>query len=489
MAVAIKKTISAVQTDISSLIDWASIEFNLVLTKEVSTLQFDIKLTPEKTPLVVGTQIDIYEDQGADLGVHIFGGTVTEIQTMVNTSAGIGLLQHVKCIDWSFSLNSKLVARNYTDQDPADILADIVSSFSPSGFDTSTYVVTAGFNIPSISFNYEQVTQSIEKLAKQIGWQWYVDADKNVHFFPPGEVYPSPFDINDTEGNLEWPTLNIDEDITNMKNSVVVIGGNYNLTTTPTTTPDIYKTDGVRATYQVVYPYSGDTIAVTLDGASQTIGLSENNPDPMSFDVIYDKTQQFITFTVTPTTGKTVNISGTAELPIIATSSNQTAIAIYGTIQDSIIDKTIKSQEEAQQRADTDIAMYSSPVYSARFYTISTGLMVGQTISISSALFNQDLAVVVNRITGRAYGPNRFRYRVECVGTDIVSFIDIMSTLLTAHNTLNPSPASSTVENVFVFIEDVTITETLMTPTTNQGPFVWAPSGGNIGLWNQATWN
>ncbi len=654
MSVYIKKTIASVQTDISSLIDWTSVNYVGVLTKEISTLQFNVKLTPNKTPLVIGTQIDMYESQGltdsysetntdatafmpsflgiqyTDLGqiftaavsgrvtscvfylkkqgtptgtnnmiaklymisgglpsgaalasstpltannlttsfalttftfptpysvtagvsyaiileyatggastnnvgmgvdtssptalgtavystnsgsswtvnstfdvtfyvyvnnggpsVHTFGGTITGIETAVNGGGGIGIVQEVTCTDWSFSLNSRLVARNYTNADAATIVADIVASFAPAGYDASTYVVT-GMTVPSISFNYEQVTQSIEKVAKQIGWQWYVDPDKKLHFFPAGSPYPAPFSINDTDGNLEWPSLDIAEDITNMKNSVVVIGGNYNLTTTSGNTPDIYKTDGVRATYQIVYPYSGTTIAVTLDGVAQTVGLSENNPNPASYNVIYNKAQQFIQFTSVPTTGKTVNVSGTASLPIIATSSNQTAINTYGLIQDSIIDKTIKSQEEAQQRADADIAMYGSPVYSVKFYTLRTGLIVGQMLSINSTIFGINISVTINRITGMGYSPNQLRYLVECTGTDVVSFIDILTVLLTSNNTNNPSPDSSTVENVFIFSESVTIADTVLTPTATAAPYVYGPDSGNVGLYNLSTFS
>jgi hypothetical protein len=184
-----------------------------------------------------------------------------------------------------------------------------------------------------------------------------------------------------------------------------------------------------------------------------------------------------------------VIIYGTASIPIIATSSNQSAIATYGLVQDSIIDKTIKSQAEAQQRADADIVMYGAPVYTIKFYTLNTGLIVGQTINVTSSKFGVTASVVINRITGTGFSPTQLRYYVECTGTDVVSFIDIMNVLLTAPNLQNPSPDSSTVENVIIFLENITITDTLNAPTTNAGPFVWGASGGNTGLWNLSVWS
>ena len=80
MSVQIKRTPSGgSQTDISGSVDWTSIDLALVLTKEVSTLEFDVLKTPSATVPVVGDQIDLYDASG-----HIFGGAVTGTELRID---------------------------------------------------------------------------------------------------------------------------------------------------------------------------------------------------------------------------------------------------------------------------------------------------------------------------------------------------------------------------------------------------------------------
>src|SRR5689334_19548931 len=125
-------------TDISSSVEWGSINLNLVLTKEVSTLTFDILKTPSTTIPVVGDQIDLYDDSG-----HIFGGTVTETELKID--GGIQARYTITATDWSYLFDAKSVAKTYTDMDPGDIVADIITNFT-TGF-TGTNVQSAGYTI------------------------------------------------------------------------------------------------------------------------------------------------------------------------------------------------------------------------------------------------------------------------------------------------------------------------------------------------------
>lgn len=476
MAIILKKN----TVDISSSVNTESLQLTSVLTKEVGRLRFSIKNYSGKSTCALGDTIDLYE--GA---THLFGGTVTEIE---NVNEGGKLIATMyMCVDWSFRLNSKLVVNTYTDMDPKDIVEDIIDTFTDGTYTTNN-VVMGNFNVSTIKFNYEQVTTSLEKLASQIGWEWFVDADKDVHFFPPDTVVSAPFEIDDTSGNLEWASLDIDTNITNMKNSVYVIGGLYNKTYDATTTPDKYLTDGTKTVFPLAYTYDPDTIVVTLAGSSQTIGTDQVT-DPTSVQVLYNNDGRFVRFTTVPTTAQTVKIYGNAQIPILAHVQNQVAIALYGEIQDVIFDQQIKSFEEAQERASAQVAKYGSPVYAATFFTLQTGLVVGQTIRVNSTIFGTDVLMIVKRLTARMYSPTQLRYEVACVGTESVNFIDIMKLLLTQANASTVISDSTVLQVLLSFNESVILADTLNTPTTSSPPYVWGPSGGNVGTWNKFTWS
>lgn len=466
--------------DISSSIDRNSVVMTQVLTKEVGRLEFQINNTPGSASCSLGAVVEVYED-----GTKVFGGTVTEKQEVIDGGILVGIRHTIN--DWSFRLNSKLVIQSYESEDPQEIVNDIIASYTDGTF-TTTGVVLGGFDVPSIKFNYEQVTVSLEKLANQIGWQWYVNPSKDVQFFPPNTVVNAPYEIDDTSGNLEWASLDIDQSIINMKNSVYVIGGTYTKVLDASSTPDVYLTDGTQSVFYLTFPYTQASIVVTLAGASQTIGIDQVD-SPASVQVLYNEGQRFVRFTSVPTTGQTVKIYGSALIPILAHVQDNVAIAAYGEIQDAIIDQQIKSIDEAQQRGNALIAKYGSPVYAVKFATLRTGFRVGQTVHVNSAIIGEDVLVIIKRIVGRMYSPTQMRYEIECVGTEKVNFIDIMKLLLTQANAQTIVNDSTVLQVLQLLTESIAVTDTLNAPTTDSPPYVWGPSGGNTGTWNLSTWS
>lgn len=473
--IVIKKTSGGVITDLTSYSLWNTLELLQVLTKEIGYLKFNIFNVPG-TPLpIIGDQIDMYL-----ASAHLFGGTVTDVESIV--AGGILLSYQITATDWGFRANGKLVVKAYTNEDPADIVRDIISNFAPTGF-TAYNVVTAGFNVTSIKFNYDQVTTAIEKIASQIGWEWYIDADKDLHFFPPNVEVDAPYVVDDTSGNLEWISLDIDQSIVNMKNSIYVIGGNYTKAFDATTTPDTYLTDGVKMVFSLAYPYVFASIVVTLNGVAQTVGTDQVT-DPATVQVLYNEGSRFVRFTAVPTTGQTVKIYGVAQIPILAHVSNEPAIAAFGEIQGSVIDPQISSIDEAQARGLAQIEDYGSPVYGVKFSTVKDGFQVGQTVQVNSSKFAVNILVIVKRITAHMYSPTQIRYDVECVGTDTVNFIDIMKVLLTEANS-QTNVADSTVLQVLLSLsESITISDAVHTPTTSSPPYKWGTM-----VWGFFTWS
>jgi hypothetical protein len=474
MSLQVKRNTSS---DITSSIDWPSTQLTLVLTKEVSTFQFSVRKTGSNVIPAVGDQIDIYES-----GNHIFGGTVTESEATVD--GGLLLIYQITCTDWSFKMDTKLVAKTYAQMDPHDIVVDIINNYTTGGY-TTAEVQVGNFLVPSIKFNYEPVTKAIQKLASLIGWDWYVDADKGVHFFL-AEDDSAPFNIDDSGGNLEWQTLDVDVDLTNMKNSVYVIGGNYKKTFTASTTPDVYQTDGVASVYSLAYSYDKSTVGVTLDGVAQTIGIANQVSNPSSVQVLYNPDNRYIQFTTTPGSGHTVKIYGQALVPILAHAQDAAGIAAYGEIQDSVVDKQITTVPEAQARAQAEILQYGHAVYTVKFNTLKTGLTVGQTITVNSSAFGLDVPLTIKRITGTGYTPSQFEYQVECYGSDQVSFVDIMSVLLQQENQQNPVTDTTILEVLQSIADGLSLAEAVAV-TTGARPYKWGATTPQA-RWGFATW-
>lgn len=466
--------------DITSLINYKDTQGTIQLTKQVGTLYITINVTPQNISNVpvLNDQIDVWVNGQ----YHYFGGTVTTIETVVQ--GGVTMQLQITATDWSFKLNKLLVAKNYANMDPHDIVVDILNSYTDGTYGQG-YIQYGNFLIPSFKVNYQPVTKAIQALATLIGWDWNVDSEKNLHFFL-AESNPAPFNLDDVSGNLEWRSIDLTQDLTNMKNSVFVIGSTYPYTFTPSSTPDVFLANGTQVTFPLSYPYllsvSEDSdevaMAVTLDGVGQTIG-SALSDDPADFQVMYSDTGRWITFNSVPPSGQRIVVSGTAKIPIVAHATDPAGIAAYGEIQDVISDTKIASVPEAYLRAKADILQYGHAVNDLKFSTLTPGLFPGQQITLDSAILNgipgqSAVTLTVKTVTLAPYGPNQFEYQVEAFGSDVVSFVDIMGLLLQQEVASTAVDDSTIVEDLVPVAESFTPAD-LVGYAATSGPYQFAP--------------
>jgi hypothetical protein len=484
--------------DITSMIEFDS-SFNIqsVLTKSKGSFNFSIKAPkaptlPTHMPAIGDTIYVNYTINGTK--VLIFGGTLVTSEPIV--SGGVVLLYQMTAMDWGYALDAYVVKANYADMDPHDIVVDLIANFAPAGF-TTNHVQLGNFNVSTIQFNYQQLSKALQALATQIGWDWFVDANKDVHFYfaegnvaASSEVSLAPIIIDDTTGDIEWPTLDVQVDITNMKNAVYVVGGtyqkNFELDPNPLATPpqyapiDVYQTDGVSMVFPLSYSYDQSTLTITLGGVGQSIGTAQVT-DPTTVEVLYDDSGRFIQFTTTPSAGQTVIVQGEANVPILAYVTDDTSIATYGIREDAISDSKILSVQQAQERAQADIDMFGDPVYVVKFNTISpftNQLSIGQQITLNSAKFGvSNKALIIKQINFVARTPNQLEAQVQCLGSEVVSFNDIMLQLLQQSLGGESTPASTVLQNLIPIEESIVIADTV-TITGTSGPYVWYPGSG-----------
>lgn len=460
--------------DKSGIVDWKTLSKTEVLTKEVDRLEFDIKKTPAKIIPSLNDEVVLLEN-----GVKIFGGLIVEKKEKILGGRLIGY--EIKCKDWSHKLDGQLVTKSYEGQTARAIVLDIISTFT-TGF-TINNVKTSTPVVTSIRFNYEQVTRALTQLADQIGWDWYVDADKDIHFFDEETEY-APFVLDDNGGNFEWGTLEINESVLNLKNSVFVRGGEYKKAISESNAVDVYKGDGSRKTFQLAYRY--DNIAVKKGGVLQTIGTDQQT-DPATVDCLYNFNEKFIKFGNAPANGDSIVIYGNAYIPIIAQVRDQVSIGTYGEFQDAIVDKSIESIQEAQTRAVSELKKYSESVYEASFKTIKTGLKTGQKIILNSGIRNIVKGFKLNRIIGKARGNDHLEYEVYMLASGEVTFTDIMVDLLSKDKKNIVIAINEVLQRFEKFTEEMALSDTAQALSKTTPPYQWGPSA-NAGKWSFFTW-
>lgn len=461
-------------TDKSGSVDWGTLALTEILTKEVDRLEFSIKKNTGKTVPALNDEVTLYE--GSD---KLFGGLVVEVNE--KNIGGLQLAYEIKCKDWSAKLDSKLVTKSYENMSARAILLDIVTSFT-TGFTTNNVKLSTP-TIASIKFNYEQVTQALTKLADQIGWDWYVDADKDIHFFDE-ETAVAPFQLDDSSGNFEWETLNINQTVVNLKNHIFVRGGDYKKAIAEADAIDKYVAAAGQKTFHLAYMY--DNITVKKNGTVQTIGTDQQT-DPDTVDCLYNFNEKFIVFSVALTGGENISIYGDAFIPIIASVRDQVSIKTYGEFQYAKIDKSIKSVSEAQSLAKQELKKYSASVHEAQFKTTKTGLRTGQQITVQSTIRGWNKKFKINRITGKARGSDHFEYTISMLASGEITFTDIMVDLLGRDKLNIDIPTNEVLQRLEIFYETPQLVETV-TASKNSPPYKWGPGSANDFRWDFATW-
>jgi hypothetical protein len=142
-------------------------------------------------------------------------------------------------------------------------------------------------------------------------------------------------------------------------------------------------------------------------------------------------------------------------------------------------DMWITSVPEAFLRAQAQIAQFGHAVYDLKVTTLVPGCRIGQQIMAnvpSMGITNYPL--VIKRIEATVFVPGtngQLQYQIECIGSDTVTFTDLMTTLL-QQEAVQSSPDSSTVsENLVEQEESLTLTETV-TITATVGFYKYGPT-------------
>ena len=459
--------------DRTSYVKWDTLVITEVLSKEVDRLEFQILKTPAKT--IPSVNDDVTLEEG---GVKIFGGVITERNEIVK--GGLLIAYEIRCKDYSQYLDRRVVVRSYSSITARSIVLDLISTYT-SGF-TTTNIATSTPTVGSIKFNYEQVTRCLTQLADQVGWDWYVDPDKDIHFFD-SENLSAPFELTDTNDKYKWDSLEINKTITQIKNSVYVRGGEYKKTIAEGSAQDIFIADGTQKVFPLSYKY--DNVTVKDNSTVNTVGTDQQS-NPASVDVLYNFNEKFIKYTTAPISGHTIKIFGDAYIPIIAQVRDQISIATYGEYQAAVIDKSITSINEAQTRAQTELKKYSESVYEASFKTVQIGLKVGQQIRVSSALRSVDKTFKINKITGKVRDGSSMEYTVYLIASGQVSFTDIMLDLLSKDKKNISIAINEVLQRLEVFAETMGSSDAVSIITTT-GPYKWGPDANAL-KWDLGTW-
>lgn len=159
--------------DITDSIDTSSFSINDERNDTRDTLSFAVDRQPGGFKPLLNAEIIVTLDS-----VRIFGGSIVSIETSVEAPPAVRF--EVECIDFTRELDRRLVTERFSDETVADIIDFIITKYT-TGFTQVGVTVTQ--NVSAISFNRLTVSECLEKIARLNEFSWYVDYNKDIHFF------------------------------------------------------------------------------------------------------------------------------------------------------------------------------------------------------------------------------------------------------------------------------------------------------------------
>ena len=440
----------------TKVIDWKTLKITNVLTRQVDTCKFDVKKFGTRTyKPSIGEEVKIYDD-----ATIIFGGIIVKIEESVD--AYKILRYKVECQDYSRLLDRRLIAETYTSRTVNQIIADIVSTYELDKEGITISNVDCSKTIDYIAFNYQPVSKCIEELADLINYDWYVDYEKDIHFFD-SENIPAPFDLSDDGGNYNYRSLVIRRDNSQVRNSIILRGGEY---LANTVSAEIIA-DGSQIIFPTGYKFS--EIKVTVTGEDRDVGIDYiNSPD--DHDCLHNFMEKIIRFKDDdkPALGKAVRISGKPYIPLIVDYKDEVAVKAMsaeeggsGIYEFLIQDSSIITKEAARNRSLAEITTYKTTLSEGEFLTYTSGLQAGQTITIQSTARDLDESFIINRVKSKMLTPKKIEYEINLVTTKTMGILEFLQGLVMKDSKKIIIKEDEIIDKVRNIIEEVSIGETI----------------------------
>lgn len=444
--------------DVTKTILKNSLKIENILTRQVDRCVFTIqKLTSGTMTYVptIGREVTVYHGD-----TKVFAGNIVKVNL---TADDFKIIRYnVECNDYGRRLDRYLISDTWSSTSIETIINSIVADkgLGSEGFTTNN--VVAPTVLSSIAFNYEPFSTVLTKLADLVNYDWYVDYDKDIHFFAKDENQ-SPFDLEDDTGTFIFNTLKITKDNSQIRNVIYVRGGEYlgsNFTSE-------FISDGTQNVYALPYRYDSLRLSVTgevFDGGVDGVDIANN------FDYMWNKDEKFVRFRGDriPNASSNIRISGEPFLPVRTKVRDSVSIADMasaeggsGVYEHLVIDPTINSKEAARDRAKAELLSYSDTLNEGEFQTYRDGLKAGQQINITSAAYDLNEDFIINKVVATPWADG-FRYQVTLVTTKTMGVIEFLRNLLEKDRkdiVINENEILDVVES---FDENITIVESVL---------------------------
>jgi len=437
-------TISIDGTDRSSIIEFGSVSKTDAINQQTDTLNFSILYHPGQT-FRPETNSEVIMLDGA---TKIFAGKIYAVEKAI---LGPGKVKYtVKVKDYSYDLGRLLVVEGYENMTVEEVIADVLATYA-TGF-TGTNVACA-LDVVKVAFDRITVVEVLNRLAEMSGYSWYVDYDKDIHFFEKNTEL-APFNLTDGDGNHIPETLQASDDFSQIRNRVFIKGGEIE----GDSRTETFDGNGTKKQFKLANKFAKKP-TVTVSTVAKTVGVDYLD-DEDSFDCFWDYNQSYVRFkddTIPGAGTDNIAVAGIPLYNLVVQVEEPVSMEAYGIFEFAKTDKTIKSRETAVALAKSEISAYKDGLVEGSFETYTAGLRSGQIIRITSTLLDIDESFLIQRVSFKMLTTTDFYYKVELATLRTIGIIDFLIGLLRSGDHVIEDTGETVLEKTVFPIENFTL--------------------------------
>lgn len=402
-----------------------SVENNLFSEPDFAKLEYYIY--GAKNPNINGLDdVVVYDGE-----TKIFGGKIIKIKQTLEGGA-------IKCVaeakDYSEIMDGKLIFERFEDKTVAEII-DYLVEYYCNGMGITTNNVNCDAKISYIIFNGKPLSKCIDELANLLNYCWYIDPDKDIHFFSRGDEN-APLNLTDTSGGYVFESLAIDYDWSNLINSVIIEGGkltgNYQRFDFIVWENDI---DDNRTIWPTIIEFAEKPRIFKWYGEEEEYEYSVGVNGLDSFDdyeVLWDFNGKFVRWREESRPGllDKITLIGRELIPIKLMALDQESIIKYGPKEKYEINKDITSYAQAAQYAASIMDAYKEQICEGEFRSYMAGWRAGQMLNVNSEIRGINQNFIIKKVNFEMRSPTDFEYKVSLITQKTLGIVEFLQGLL-----------------------------------------------------------
>lgn len=452
--------------DLSTSVDMTSLRISNIINKRIDTARL---IVHDTTGSIVISNWDEVIISNTGETTRYFAGYITHIEHPL-----IGITKTFVCRaqDYTVLTDRVIVNVSYEDKTAAYILNDLLTTYLAE-IDAATYVAT-GKTFDKILFNRVTLRQTIDRLAKECGFDWYVDYSKNLHFFPI-EQHLAPFGISDSpDGSATYAAerLRYTKESMTIINRVVVVGGDYLSDDATFYLPNNNVTTELLMPYKMRAPVGQSAIQVwhndgndgAPDWAADVVGTDYiHTLGGNGYTVLHNYQEKLLKFdTAPPDLNLAVKITVRYEVPVLMRVSSELSYSTYGRWFDGkIVNKNLTSRNAAKLAGKALLAESAFVRETGRFeLTDRDGLIAGQRLSMVDTKRSIDGNYLINRVeTTWLEGGTVCLYQIS-FGEYNPDLIDLLISLKESSYEVRETRVDEVLNELFERLETLGLSET-----------------------------